>query len=164
MSTDQDWIGLDQDWSLLWPDQGWIGLQIFDKWQIRTESGREHFCSFNMIILIISKILLVIRFYRFSKWQCTFFHQWQKLWWDHFAIRTVFTCWVRVASSTWNVLWLWTANKRRLWKQVQKITWKFSANVIEQHRQRRSIRISMLKIASPNGWNSRRVELEQSSI
>jgi len=29
-------------------------------------------------------------------------------------------------------------------KQVQKTTWKFSANVIEQHRQRRSIRISLL--------------------
>ena len=72
-------------------------------------------------------------------------------------------CWVRVASSTWNVLWLWNTNKGRLQKQVQKTTWKFSANVIEQHRQRRSITILMLKVASPNGLNSRRVKLEQSS-
>ena len=48
-------------------------------------------------------------------------------------------------------------------KQVQKTTWKFGANAIEQHRQRRSIRISMLKVASPNGLNSRRVKLEQSN-
>jgi len=26
MSTDQDWIGLDQDWSHVWLDQDWIGL------------------------------------------------------------------------------------------------------------------------------------------
>jgi len=25
----QDWIGLDQDRSLFWPDQDWIGLQFF---------------------------------------------------------------------------------------------------------------------------------------
>jgi len=29
MSTDQDWIGLVQDWSQFWPDQDWIGLQFF---------------------------------------------------------------------------------------------------------------------------------------
>jgi len=29
MSTDQDWIGLDQDWSQFWPDQDWIGLRIY---------------------------------------------------------------------------------------------------------------------------------------
>jgi len=31
VSTDQDWIGLDQDWSQFWPDQDWIGLQFFSK-------------------------------------------------------------------------------------------------------------------------------------
>jgi len=31
MSTDQDWIGLDQDWSQVWPDQDWIGLQFIWK-------------------------------------------------------------------------------------------------------------------------------------
>jgi len=34
-------------------DQGWIGLR--------------NFCSFNVIILKISKILVVIRFHRFAK-------------------------------------------------------------------------------------------------
>jgi len=29
MSTDQDWMGLDQDWSQFWPDQDWIGLRKF---------------------------------------------------------------------------------------------------------------------------------------
>jgi len=47
--------------------------------------------------------------------------------------------------------------------KFRKTTWKFGANVIEQHKKR-SIRISMLKVASPNGLNSRRVKLEQSSI
>jgi len=72
-------------------------------------------------------------------------------------------CWVRLGSSTWNVLWFWNTNKGRLQKQVQKTTWEFSANVIEQHRQRRSIRQPMLKVASPNGLNSRRIKLEQSN-
>ena len=45
--------------------------------------------------------------------------------------------------------------------QAQKTTWKLGANVIEQQRQRRSIRMSMLKVASPNGSNSRRTKLEQ---
>jgi len=71
-------------------------------------------------------------------------------------------CWVRLGSSTWNILWLWNTKKGRLQKQVQKTTWKFSANVIEQHRQRRSIRISMLKVASLSGLNFRRMKLEQS--
>jgi len=31
MSTDQDWMGLDQDWSQIWPDQDWIGLQLLCK-------------------------------------------------------------------------------------------------------------------------------------
>jgi len=31
-------------------------------------------------------------------------------------------CWVRLGSSTWNVLWLWNTNKERLQKQVQKAT------------------------------------------
>ena len=33
MSTDQDLIGLDQDWSQFWPD--WIGLQFF--WKLADE-------------------------------------------------------------------------------------------------------------------------------
>jgi len=31
MSTDQVWIGVDQDWNLFWPDQNCIGLQFFWK-------------------------------------------------------------------------------------------------------------------------------------
>jgi len=34
-------------------------------------------------------------------------------------------CWVRVASSTWNVLWLWNTSKGRPQKQVQKTAWEF---------------------------------------
>ena len=60
MSTDQDWIGLDQDWSHFWPDQDWIGLQFFEIWRITTGSDWENFC-FNVIILNISKISVVIR-------------------------------------------------------------------------------------------------------
>jgi len=29
MSTDQDWIGLHQDWSQFWPNQDWTGLRKF---------------------------------------------------------------------------------------------------------------------------------------
>jgi len=29
MSTDEDWTGLDLDWSQIWPNQDWIGLQFF---------------------------------------------------------------------------------------------------------------------------------------
>jgi len=45
------------------------------------------------------KILVVIRFYRFAKWQSMFCHQWRKLCWDYFAIRTVST----PPFSTYNV-------------------------------------------------------------
>jgi len=61
MSTDQDWIGLDQDWSQFWPDQDWIGLHFFEDWRIRTGSDWEHIFCFNVIILNLSKILVVIR-------------------------------------------------------------------------------------------------------
>jgi len=36
-----------------------------------------------------------------------------------------------VASSTWNVLWLWNTNKERLQKQVQKTTWKLAEYLIK---------------------------------
>jgi len=46
MSTDQDWIGLDQDWSQSWPDQDWIRLQFFfENWPIRTGSDWENLLS-----------------------------------------------------------------------------------------------------------------------
>jgi len=49
MSTDQDCIGLDQDWSQFWPDQGWIGLQFFWKLAVQDWIGLRNFCCFNVI-------------------------------------------------------------------------------------------------------------------
>jgi len=43
MSTDQDWIGLDQDWSQFWPDQEWIGLQFFSKLEDQVWIGLRKF-------------------------------------------------------------------------------------------------------------------------
>jgi len=53
-------------------------------------------------------------------------------------------CWVRVASWTWSVLWLWNTNKESPQTQVRKTTWKIVNIIIEQQRQRRSIRKSRL--------------------
>jgi len=36
-----------------------------------------------------------------------------------------------LASSTWNISWLWNTNKGRPQKQVQKATWKFVDNFIK---------------------------------
>ena len=63
MSTDQDWIGLNQDWSQFLPDQDWIGLQLFSKLVDQDWIGLRKFLFFNVIILKISKILVVIRFH-----------------------------------------------------------------------------------------------------
>jgi len=46
MSTDQDWIGLDQDWSQFWPDRTGSDYNFFEIWQIRTESDWENFLLF----------------------------------------------------------------------------------------------------------------------
>ena len=108
MSTDQDWIGLDQDWSQFWPDQDWIGLQFFENWLTGLWSDWENLC-FNVIILKISKILVVIRFHRFAKWRCIFWNQMQKLCWDYFEIRTVstFSHITLISSSNMNIVeWL----------------------------------------------------------
>ena len=64
-------------------------------------------------------------------------------------------------SSTWSILWLWNTNKESPQTQVQKTTWKIVHNIIEQQRQRTSIRKSRLKVASPNGSNCRSTKLEQ---
>ena len=56
-----------QDWSQFWPDQDWIGLQFF--WKLADQDWiglRKNCCSY-VIILNISIILVVIRFYRFAK-------------------------------------------------------------------------------------------------
>ena len=76
--------GLDQNWSQFWPGQDWIGLQFFHYWRIRTGSDRENFCCFNVVILKISKNLVMIRFHRFAKWKCIFYHQMQKPSWGLF--------------------------------------------------------------------------------
>ena len=81
--------GLDRTGSGLTPISAGTRLQFFWKLADRTGSDWENFWCFCAIILNISKILVVIWFYRFAKWQCIFCHQWQKLWWDYFAIRTV---------------------------------------------------------------------------
>jgi len=44
MSTDQDWIGLDQDWGQFWPDQDWIGLR---KILLRLCDYSEHINNFS---------------------------------------------------------------------------------------------------------------------
>jgi len=43
---DEHGSGLDQDWSQFWPDQDWIGLQIFFNWRIRTGSDWENLWLF----------------------------------------------------------------------------------------------------------------------
>jgi len=67
MSTDQDWIGLDQDWSQFWPDQDYIGLQLFWKLADQDRIGLRKFlllwCDYSNCI----KNLVVMRFYRFFK-------------------------------------------------------------------------------------------------
>jgi len=92
-------------------------------------------------------------FFRYTHLESTKIHNLKK--WS--------TCWIRVASSTWNVLRLWNTNKERPQKQVQKVIWKFANNLRESQRQRKGVRMLMLKVASPNGLNSRRTKLEQSN-
>jgi len=46
MSTDQDWIGLDQGWSQFWPDQDWIGLQLFSQLADQDWIGLRKFLFF----------------------------------------------------------------------------------------------------------------------
>jgi len=41
---------------------------VFQNWRMRTGSDLENFCYLDVIIPKISKILVVIRFHRFSKW------------------------------------------------------------------------------------------------
>ena len=88
-TIDEHGSGLDRTGSGLTPISAGTRLQFFWKLADRTGSDWENFWCFCAIILNISKILVVIWFYRFAKWQCIFCHQWQKLWWDYFAIRTV---------------------------------------------------------------------------
>jgi len=59
-------------------------------------------------ILTTSKMFVVMWFHRFV-WQCIFCHQWQKVYWDYFAMhppvrRLDIQCWVRITSSKLNVV------------------------------------------------------------
>jgi len=74
MSTDQDWIGTEANFGRI---RTGSDCNFFENWRSRTGSDWENFCCFNVIILNISKILVVIRFHRFAKWQCIFCHQMQ---------------------------------------------------------------------------------------
>ena len=80
------WIRTGSDWIRTEANFGWIrtgsDCNFFENWRIRTGSDWESFLCFYVIILNISKLLVVIRFHRFAKWQCIFCHQWQKLCWD----------------------------------------------------------------------------------
>jgi len=63
-------MSTDQDWSQLWPDQDWIVLQFFwkleDQDRIWLTKLFLYLCDYSEHI----KILVVIRFYRFAKWEC----------------------------------------------------------------------------------------------
>ena len=73
-SRDELGSGLDWTGSGLKPILAGTGLDriaiCFENWRIRTGSDWENFCCICVIILKISKILIVIRFYRFAKWEC----------------------------------------------------------------------------------------------
>jgi len=62
-------MSTDQDWRQFWQDRTWSDCRFFLNWWIRTGSDWENLRCFNVIILNISKILVVIRFHRFAKWQ-----------------------------------------------------------------------------------------------
>jgi len=68
ISTDQDGIGLDQDWGQLWPDRTGSDCIFIQNWRIRTGSHWQNFCYFIVIILKTSKIAVMIRFHWFAKW------------------------------------------------------------------------------------------------
>jgi len=57
-------------------------------------------------------------------------------------------CWVRLGSSTWNVLWLWNTNKERFQKQVHKAAWKLIDNIIKEQRQKERIRMHTVILSS----------------
>ena len=67
MSTDQDWIWLDQNWSQFWPDQDWIGLQFFWKFANQDWIVLRKFLLFRCDCSEHIKMLVANRFYRFAK-------------------------------------------------------------------------------------------------
>jgi len=65
-------------WSAQALTQRWARIRtgsdrnFFETWRIRSGSDWENIFCFKVIILNVSKILVVIQFYRFAEWQCNF--------------------------------------------------------------------------------------------
>jgi len=68
MSTGQDWIELDQTEANFVGNGTGSDYNFFENGWIRTGLNWQIFIILIVIILNISKILVVIRFYRFAKW------------------------------------------------------------------------------------------------
>jgi len=67
--TGSDWIRTESNFGRI---RTGSDCNFFENCRIRTGSNWENIFCFNVIIVNISKILVVIRFYRFAKWQCNF--------------------------------------------------------------------------------------------
>ena len=73
--TGSDWIRTETNFGLI---RTGSDCNFFENWWIRTGSDWKNIFfariapQINVIILNVSKILVVIRFYRFAKWQCNF--------------------------------------------------------------------------------------------
>jgi len=67
--TGSDWIRTEANFGRIMTGSD---CNFFDNWRIRTGSDWENIFCFNVIILNVSKILVVIRYYRFAKQQCNF--------------------------------------------------------------------------------------------
>jgi len=63
--TGSDWIRTEANFGR---SRSGSDCNFFQNWWIRTGSDWVNFCCFNVIILKISKVLVVIRYYRFAKW------------------------------------------------------------------------------------------------
>jgi len=108
MSTDQDWIGLDQDWSQFWQDQDWIGLRFVWKLADQDWIGLRKFLLFwcdysnhinNVSCDVILQICMVMYILPSTA----------KLCWDYFAMhpplsRLHIWRWVCITRSKVNVV------------------------------------------------------------
>ena len=100
---------LDQDWSQFWPDQDWIGLQFFWKLSVQDWIGLRKFllylCDYSEHIKNFSCDPIFADLLNAS----IFCHEWQRLCWENFAIRTVSTfvhITLRSTSNANTVQWL----------------------------------------------------------
>ena len=134
----------------------WIQVKQCFSWKTTSISARSsrriltclHFfngpCDITLQKIIWSRILIVFIFRSWRRIAHIAFIDEQLLIFANFSYSTLLKkhltasiqqsgkeCWVRVASSTWSVLWLWNINKET---QVQKTTWKIVNTIIEQKR------------------------------